>query len=59
MTVEHTVGVLIPIPEDEDIEDMFCQVENKCQEFERDVSWRLNNVNRTQKMYISRFVMPW
>ena len=38
VTVERAVRVLIPIPEDEDIEDVFHQVEDKCREFERDVS---------------------
>ena len=38
VTVERVVGALIPIPEDEDIEDMFHRVKDKCREFERDVS---------------------
>ena len=38
MTVERAVGALIPIPEDEDIEDVFCQVEDERREFEQDVS---------------------
>ena len=37
MTVECAVGALIPIPEDEDIEDVFCRMEDKCWEFEWDV----------------------
>ena len=38
VTVERAVRVLIPIPEDEDIENMFHRVEDKCREFEREVS---------------------
>ena len=38
VTVERAVGTLIPIPEDEDIEDVFRRVEDECREFERDVS---------------------
>ena len=38
VTVERAVGTLIPIPEDEDIEDVFRRVEDERQEFERDVS---------------------
>ena len=38
VTVERVVGVLIPIPEDEDIEDVFCQVEDEHREFKRDIS---------------------
>ena len=37
VSVERTVGALIPILEDEDIEDVFRRVENERQEFERDV----------------------
>ena len=36
--VERAVGALIPIPEDEDIEDVFRRVEDKRREFKRDVS---------------------
>ena len=36
VTVERPVGALIPIPEDEDIEDVFRQVEDERREFERD-----------------------
>ena len=35
--VDHAVGALIPIPEDEDIEAVFCQVENEHWEFKRDI----------------------
>ena len=36
--LERAVGALIPIPEDEDIEDVFCRVEDERREFEWDVS---------------------
>ena len=36
--VERAVGALIPIPEDEDVQDVFRRVEGEHQEFERDVS---------------------
>ena len=38
VTVDRSVGVLVPIPEDEDIEPVFRQVEEECREFEQDVS---------------------
>ena len=38
VTVDCAVGALIPIPEDEDIEDVFRRVEDERREFERDVS---------------------
>ena len=38
MTVEHAVGALVPIPEDEDIEDVFRRVEDEHREFKWDVS---------------------
>ena len=37
VTVEGVVGALIPIPEDEDIKDVFHRVEDERREFERDV----------------------
>ena len=37
VTVECAVGALIPIPEDEDIKDMFRRVEDEHREFKRDV----------------------
>ena len=38
VTIDRSVGTLVPIPEDEDIEDVLCQVEDEHREFERDVS---------------------
>ena len=38
VTVGRAVGALIPILEDKDLEDVFCQVEDERREFERDVS---------------------
>ena len=38
VTVERAVGALIPIPEDEDIEDVFHRVEDERREFKQDVS---------------------
>ena len=37
MTVESAIGALVPILEDEDIEAMFHQVENKRREFKQDI----------------------
>ena len=47
VTVERAIGALIPIPEDEDIEDVFHRVEDECWEFERDVSLEIEQHCRT------------
>ena len=49
VTIDCAIGALVPIPEDKNIEAVFHQVGDKCQEFEQDISLEILQAKQDAK----------